>query len=87
MVPAAVVVMDAPAHGQRQAGHRALPAPEYRDHDRYRAPATAVEQVLADIYAEVLGIERVASTTRSSTSAGTASCRCKVVARARAAGA
>ena len=38
---------------------RALPAPEYRDVERYRAPANAVEEVLAGIYAQVLGVERV----------------------------
>ena len=38
---------------------RALPAPEYQDADRYRAPANAVEEILAGIYAQVLGVERV----------------------------
>ena len=38
---------------------RALPAPEYQDGDRYRAPASAVEEILAGIYAQVLGLERV----------------------------
>ena len=38
---------------------RALPAPEYQDVDRYRAPANAVEEILAGIYAQVLGVERV----------------------------
>ncbi|ETW21282.1 hypothetical protein MGAST_26830, partial [Mycobacterium gastri 'Wayne'] len=38
---------------------RALPAPQYRDGDRYRAPATPVEEILAGIYAQVLGLERV----------------------------
>ncbi|MGH3558083.1 MAG: condensation domain-containing protein, partial [Mycobacterium sp.] len=35
-------------------------APEYHDGDGgYRAPATLVEQILAGIYAQVLGVERV----------------------------
>ena len=38
---------------------RALPAPEYQGADRYGAPANAVEGVLAGIYAQVLGLERV----------------------------
>jgi acyl carrier protein len=38
---------------------RALPAPEYSDGERYRAPADAVEEILAGIYAQVLGVERV----------------------------
>ncbi|WP_155762852.1 condensation domain-containing protein, partial [Mycobacterium colombiense] len=38
---------------------KALPAPEYQDADRYRAPSTAVEEILVGIYAQVLGLERV----------------------------
>ena len=38
---------------------RALPAPEYQEVDRYRAPATPTEEILAGIYAQVLGLERV----------------------------
>ena len=45
--------------GQRQADSRALPAPEYTEVDSYRAPATPTEEILAGIYARVLGLERV----------------------------
>ena len=55
---------------------RALPAPEYTDADRHRAPASPVEEVLAGIYAQALGLERSGSRTRSSTWAGIRWPRC-----------
>ncbi len=60
MVPSAIVVLDAlPMTVNGKLDTRALPAPDYRDDDHYRAPGTAVEEILAGIYAQVLNVERV----------------------------
>ncbi len=61
MVPSAVVVLDmVPLTPVGKLDRAALPAPELAPRP-YLAPSTPQEQAVADVYAEVLGIERVGS--------------------------
>ena len=87
MVPAAVVVLHAlPMTVNGKLDTRALPAPEYQDGDRYRAPTDAIEEILAGIYAQVLGLERVGVDDSFFDLGGDSISSMQVVARARAAG-
>ncbi|HST60355.1 MAG TPA: amino acid adenylation domain-containing protein [Longimicrobium sp.] len=61
MVPAAFMVLERlPLSPNGKLDRKALPAPEHAaDADRYVAPRTPVEEVLAEIWAEVLRRDRV----------------------------
>jgi amino acid adenylation domain-containing protein/non-ribosomal peptide synthase protein (TIGR01720 family) len=87
MIPAAVVVLKAlPLTVNGKLDIRALPAPEYLSTDHYRAPADETEDLLAGIYADVLGLERVGVDDSFFELGGDSILSMQVVARARAAG-
>ena len=86
MVPAVVVVVAAlPLTPNGKLDTRALPAPEYTA-GGYRAPASVIEEILAGIYAQVLGLERVGVEESFFDLGGDSILSMQVVARARAAG-
>ncbi|HEV7830044.1 MAG TPA: amino acid adenylation domain-containing protein, partial [Pseudonocardiaceae bacterium] len=87
MVPSAVVVVDAlPLTANGKLDSRALPAPKYHYGDRYRAPATSVEEILAGVFAQVLGVQRIGVDDSFFDLGGDSILSMQVVARARAAG-
>ena len=87
MVPVALVALDAlPLTPNNKLDIRALPAPDYVDGDQYRAPTNAIEEILAGIYAQVLGLDRVGIDDSFFDLGGDSILSMQVVSRARASG-
>ncbi|WP_433665345.1 non-ribosomal peptide synthase/polyketide synthase [Nocardia sp. CA-128927] len=60
MVPTVVMVIDSvPLTASGKLDRKALPEPELSSSTAYRVPRTDQEQVLAEVFAEVLGVPRV----------------------------
>ncbi|MGY0554053.1 amino acid adenylation domain-containing protein [Vreelandella sp. 2A-K22] len=60
MVPGAVVTLDAlPLNANGKVDRKALPDPEFASGSQYEPPQGEVEEALAEIWSEVLGVERV----------------------------
>ena len=63
MVPAVFVMLAAlPLTPNGKVDRKALPAPEQRAEDTWMAPRSPVEEVIAGIWAELLGLERIGAT-------------------------
>ncbi|MBI0301123.1 hypothetical protein JBE04_43465 [Streptomyces sp. PRKS01-29] len=87
MVPGAWVVLDGlPVTANGKLDRRALPVPEVRGAGAGREPRTAVERTLCRLYAEVLGLERVAAEDGFYDLGGDSISTIQLVSRARTAG-
>ncbi|RVW00087.1 non-ribosomal peptide synthetase, partial [Rhodococcus spongiicola] len=59
MVPAAVIEIDElPISASGKLDRRALPEPEFEVRE-FQAPETPIEEIVADVFAELLGVDRV----------------------------
>ncbi|GLY02221.1 MULTISPECIES: non-ribosomal peptide synthetase [Actinoplanes] len=84
MVPAAVVVLDAlPVTANGKVDRAALPSPDFGGRTSGRAPRTDRERVLCDLFAEVLGLDRVGADDSFFTLGGDSITSMRLAARAR----
>ena len=87
MVPAAIVVLDGlPVTVNGKLDTAALPAPRFTGTPGGRGPATAAEEMLCGLFAEVLGTDRVGAEDGFFDLGGDSIMSMQLVARARAAG-
>ncbi|MFJ2818731.1 amino acid adenylation domain-containing protein [Streptomyces sp. NPDC087294] len=87
LVPAAVLVLAAlPLSANGKVDHKALPAVDFTAAATHRAPRTEAERTLADLYAALLGVERVGVDDSFFTLGGDSITSIQLVARARRAG-
>ncbi|SNS43135.1 non-ribosomal peptide synthase domain TIGR01720/amino acid adenylation domain-containing protein [Actinomadura meyerae] len=87
MVPAAVVPLDAlPLNPSGKLDRAALPAPDFAARASGRAPRTPAEKLLADLFAEVLGVARVGADDGFFDLGGDSIIAMRLVSRARRAG-
>jgi amino acid adenylation domain-containing protein/non-ribosomal peptide synthase protein (TIGR01720 family) len=87
MVPSAFVRLDEfPLTPNGKIDRRALPAPVHTGGDAHEEPATAAEQILAAVWGEVLGLDRVSATANFFDLGGDSLMVIRMVARATKAG-
>lgn len=88
MVPAAIVVLDClPLTNNGKVDRKALPAPDYQPESAsYAPPETTTQQILADIWSEVLRVDRVGLHDNFFELGGDSILCIQVIARARQAG-
>nr|GLK41572.1 hypothetical protein GCM10017611_84480 [Rhodococcus wratislaviensis] len=87
MVPSALIALDAlPLNINGKLDRKALPEPEFGgDADHYKGPRTPVEEIVAGVFADVLGHERVSVDTSFFDLGGNSLVATRVVARVNAA--